>query len=81
MTRKPDRPLAPRIWWIRIRVNGLWQTHGMMKGMATALCGIDLPLHARTGSEKSGCVACKAAGEQAPILTPQMEADWWAKYG
>ena len=76
-----DRTLEPRLQWIQVRVNGLWQHHATMKGMTTTLCGMDMPLRCRTGSEASGCINCKAGGKAAPILTPQMEADWWAKYG
>lgn len=76
-----DRPLPKRVWWIQCKTPDGWQTHGMMKGMATTLCGMPLPLRARTGSERRGCEACKTAGKAAPILTPQMEADWWAKHG
>lgn len=53
----------------------------MMLGMKTTLCGIPLPAEASQGSERRGCEACKTAGQAAPLLTPQMEAQWWAVNG
>ena len=77
---KPDRPLSRPEQWIQIRVGGKWQTHAIMKGTtaSAALCGLSLPLHARTGNREQGCEACRA---KVPLLTPNMEAEWWSKYG
>ncbi len=77
---KPDRPLTTPVAWIQVKAGGKWQTHAIMKGTTAgaALCGLSLPLHARTGNAEQGCEACRA---KVPLLTPQMEADWWAKHG
>ena len=70
-----------RIWWVKVLRNGKQETHGMMLGMKTTLCGLPLPPEAGQGAERNGCEACKTAGEAAPILTPDMEAQWWAANG
>ena len=77
MSRKADKPLPPRTWWIRIGT----ETHGVITGLSTTLCGLPLPAEAKQGTQRRACEACKKAEAGAPILTPQMEADWWAKFG
>lgn len=57
------------------------ETHGTMKGLTTTLCGLPLPATAEGGIKRNACLDCVEALEGAPMLTPQMEADWWAKYG
>lgn len=77
MSRKPDRPLAARVWYVNIAGG----THGTMTGMKTTLCGLPLPPSAPQGIKRNCCLDCVEAAEGAPILTPQMEADWWATHG
>lgn len=88
----PDRPLPDKVHWIwwrgddvptrRGKMIAHYETHAIIPGASRMLCGMAKPAEYKgCGTQGGECPTCETMAAELPILTPDTEAQWWARYG